>query len=280
MSELMDKAVKEGISISDTDQTVDAIKDTSSVSKQETTDKTQTTETGTTGATSAQKSTENVPFDQHPRFKALYKQNKESERRLAELEKKYQDQLEKISQNLSQRNTPQAQVSQEQRQQEEALLQLVDLIKSNPNAMERLGLSGVSSKAEALEQQLESLQEERTMNEFNSEFDQMLEVAKKSGLNADEVKEEMAEYIDSHPVLSQMSYTKGAVMMAFRDKYWDKMGELKEREQNLKLINERDKKKAANSETASAPSTGSKSLPGALKEHMEDLIREGGGISI
>lgn len=278
MSELMDKAIKEGIDISGAPEAADATKDTSSVSTQQATEKTQAAEPADS---SVQKTAEtNVPFDQHPRFKALYKQNKDSERRLADLEKKYQDQLEKISQNLSQRATPQTQVSQEQQQQEQALLQLVDLIKNNPSAMDRLGLSSVAGKAEALEAQLESIQNERTTQEFNAEFDQVIDIAKKAGLNPDDVTQELTEYIDSHPVLAGMSYAKGAVIMAFRDKYWDKMGEMKEREQNLKLIQERDKKKAANSESASTTSTGGKNLPSSLKEHLEDLIRDGGGVSV
>lgn len=265
MSELMDQALKEGI----TTDNVDAEKDTPSVSTQQTTEKTQPTET-VKDTTSVQKSTENVPFDQHPRFKALYKQNKDFERKLADYDRRYQETLEKLNQTLAQRNTPQTPLTQEALQEEQALAML----------RQKLGLDKfdqTSQRAESLEQELESLRNERTTSEFNSEFDQMLDIATKAGLDKEEVAQEMADYIDSHPVLSQMSYAKGAVMMAFRDKYWDRMGELKEREQNLKLIQERDKKKAANSEQSSTTSTGGKNLPSSMKEHLEDLIRDGGG---
>lgn len=279
MTDSMTQALKEGISVNEAETDLKATEGAeSSPAKQETT-KDITQSEGTAQQPLSQKTSEtNVPFDQHPRFKALYRQTKELERRNQEMERRYTEQMEKLTQSLAQRNGPQTQSIPNETQQ--ALLQLADLLKQSPEAMERLGLSQVSSRAEALEQQLEQIQEYQTKKDFNFEFDEVLKIAEGFGLNKDEVTSELAEYIENHPVLSQVQFSKGAVMMAFRDKYWERIGEFKERSINQKIIQDREKKKSANSEIPGHTSSGGKNLPSSMRERMEDLIREGGGVSI
>ena len=71
------------------------------------------------------------------------------------------------------------------------------------------------------------------------------------------------------------------VRAVFRDSNWDKLGEMKEREVNAKLIKEQETKRKSNAESSSpSAQTPSKKLEPSMEQFLARRIKEEGGIVV
>lgn len=272
MSDSMKQALTEGISFeSDSNVTQeDAKTEASSPS----TPTEQATPQATSPANTPATPEDNLPFHKHPKFTEAIKANRETQRRYAELERQFKEQqafLKGFQQGQPQQTH---QIPDDQRQ---ALLQLAKLMKESPEFQKELGLDRISH----LEQSSQEVMMSRTEDAYNKELGELLTYAEGLGLDRGEVEDRMNEMLSS-PVYGERSYTPGIVKSMFRDAYWDKMGEIKEREANSRLIKEQEAKRKAQTETTSSGSAapGKGPLPKGMETYLKERIKSAGGISV
>ena len=275
LSELESQAVKEGITL---DEPKSATPSESPKSVETPAESTPASESKDSQVPSPAKtgleSEDNVPFHKHPRFQEVIKKNKEWEGKYSQLEAKIKAQ-EAYLQQLQSLNQPKGQEIPEE--QKQAIIQLARLFKQSPEFQKELGLD----RLDELQKQNEALAQARSEESFNKEFEEVLTYGASLGMDKDELKDELLEAVQNHPVYSQIPYSQGLIRAVFRDSKWDKLGELKEREVNAKLIKEQEAKRKSNAESSS-PS--SKETPKGKEPSMEQFlsrrIKEEGGIII
>lgn len=271
MTELMTKALSEGIDTAHPGNSSDsATTDVKPAAESSTpapeATKTQAQEPAKSPETL--KAEEQVPFHKHPRFQELIRENKDIKRRYEEMEKR----LTTLSQ--PQPVQPQSTLTDEQRY---AAIELAKILKEVPEVSKLLGLDQLQS-IQASNQQIMT---ERLEGAFNKELDEVTSYAVTLGMTKDEVESEIIEAMQSNPLYSTLNYSPGIVKAAFRDLFWDKLGELKEREINSKLIKEQGEKKRANAETSSPESQKGKApTDSSVEQFIQRRIREEGGIVV
>ena len=272
MSDSMKEAMKEGISVDETPSSPasNTVEGAKTVSPPVTTEQSQTP-TNVSGAEPA-KSAENEPFHKNPRWQKMVKDNQDYKTRLETMERKYQENLERIVQGQTQKVNPT--LPDEQRQ---ALMSLVNLIKNDPDASSALGLN----QSTELRQELERMTKGQEQRQFNSELDTLSKsYAQKYGLKADELAEELSDYIETSPYFNGIDYREGLLEAALNNMLFPRLGEMKEREANLKLITEKNNKVSQNTETSSSGKPIVKTPAGSLAKHLASRIQEEGGISL
>lgn len=226
---------------------------------------------------------ESIPFGdkRHPEYKRF--------RELTENNRRYKEQLEKVSNELAelrgfrdsmmtQRNQSGPQVTDDQRQ---ALLSLFQMGLSVPEVKEMIAKSYGLDRLDKLDKDYSGFKDNWESQQYQSEMKDVIEYAKTSGLDPEDVEEELRDHVANHPAFSQIGYSKGAVWAAFRDKYWDRLGELRERADNLKKIEERDRlKNGETQEAAATAKSGEIPLPerDGIGRNVE-VIRRMGGVS-
>lgn len=214
---------------------------------------------------------ENLPFDKHPRWQELQKERKRDRQELESLRKQYQE-LKGYQDGMNRSKNQGQELSPDDEGQ---LMRLVELMSSSPKVMEKLGITKISQ----LEKQFGELSENWHGSQYETEMNRIKDYVKNLGLDPEEVESDLREHIENHPVFSQMSYYKGAVEAAFRDKYWDKVGELRERADNRKKLEEKEALKRGQTQTTSESATKGKSaLSKDPQERMKQLIAEAGGM--
>lgn len=283
MSELMEQAKTEGISVDhpgnegamDGSQGMDAKVDSSPTTAKVETGKDQTGNAEKTAPVTQEAESQSSSAIR----KTAFKEAGEWKRRYSELERSHRemnDMFKQLMERMSPKQSSGPQVSDEQRL---ALRQLAQLIKSDPEVLKELGLDRIPN----LEQATQSYETSRLESAFNGEFDDVINYGVKTfGLEREELEQELVDYIDQHPLYSKANYAKGAVQAAFRDLYWDRMDELKERAANLKLIQEQKAKKNGNIESSkSQDSTNSdKTLEPDMGSFIKRRISESGGLIV
>lgn len=272
MVDSIKEALETGVSVDETPQaTPNTVQKTEASPATEVSKETVQVKESTGGV--AKPTTEQEPFHKNPRFQALIKENKSLSDKVANLERKYQENLEQVvrghTQKVDQTLPP---------DQRQALLQLVNLIKNDPDAARELGLN----RSQELEAKFQELSSSRAMDSFNAEFNSVSELfSKQFGIDKSEIEEELTAYIEANPYFGSVEYSKGMLEAAARNLYWEKLGELKEKEINLRLLKEKELKNSANVETSSSGKTNTgKPMEKNVEQFLARRISEDGGISI
>lgn len=216
--------------------------------------------------------TQEPPFHEHPRFKELTKRNQEISRKNQEYEKKLM-MFEAQLQARTQQNQPQLNPEDSQ-----ALVKLFSMAKDHPEVSKMLGLD----KIQAYEQSLEEMKNTQLQERFESDFQSVLEVAEKSGLDRSEVEQKLIDAFSEGGEFAGYQYQKGIANHAFRSLFFDQIGTMKEKEINRRLMEEQQKKKLANTENASGSQTAPQSGMRDGERMYDFLLRragEAGGIA-
>ena len=258
--DILENQPDEVVETQETEAKTDANKEVSSPSKG--------SDDSNSGSSPAKAVEEPEPWHKSPAWK---KREATWEKRLGEMQNKY----EEVLRNQARFNVPDkgqgTQLSQEDRQ---SIIKLAQFIKEVPEAAEMLGIS----RSEALQQQLQGMQTQRSEEAFNTELDSCVsEYSSKYGVKADELKEQFAEFLEDNPFYASKDYSKGVVKAAFKTMLFDRQDELAERKVNLKLI--QDKKQKQNGVEPVSKGAVSKNgvKPKNLSDHLDSLIRENGG---
>lgn len=280
MSDSMGQALKEGISLEpDTNGASNTPQTTETAAKPEASAPSTPQETATPQATSPAntpaKPEENLPFHKHPDFTKAIKEARESRRMAQELQRQLAEQKAFIDGLRNGNSQPKAGIPDEQRQ---AAIQLAKLLKEVPEFAQELGLDRIPK----LESSTQEFAMARAEEAHAKELSEVISYAKSLGLDENEVSERLMEMSTNDPFYANQNYTQGLVQKMFRDAYWDKMGELKERELNQKLIKEQEAKRKANSEVTANSASTQKALPNekSAERYLERRIREEGGLVI
>lgn len=134
---------------------------------------------------------------------------------------------------------------------------------------EKLGLGQIDELKKNYETLSNSWQSTQADNELNT----ILSEAKSLGLDTDEVRETLEQLIDEHPVYSQVGYKPGALKSVYRDHFFDRVGELRERALNQKEIEKRNALK--NGQTQN-PGTGKGSEAAkSAEQRFSDAVKQG-----
>jgi len=230
----------------------------------------------------SQEKSENIPFGdkRHPeykRFKELSESAKQSKAEAEQFRKELAELRGFKDAMLSQQRGQGRQISNEQKQ---ALQELFSMGLEVPEVEAMFKQKYGLDRLDSVHKDFSTFKEGFEGREYESEMRDVLKTATEFGLDADEVEEELREYVANDPFFSGKEYVKGGVHAAFRNKYWDKIGELRERADNLKKIKERELLKNGQTQTtAETSNAGKPALPkrdGAGRN--VEIIRQAGGI--
>lgn len=226
----------------------------------------------------APKETEKKPFHEDPEVQKYLdrqwrsrerKLNDGFEQRIKSVEDRYVNQLEAMT-----RRDPKAEMPEEQ---SKALEDLAVLFSKSPNAMKSLGLD----QMQTLAKENESFRTAFVQDQFNAEKAKVLDSAVKNGMDRAIVEEEMSTFIEESSFYSDKEYTKGTYQSAFRDLYFDRIGEIKERAVNLKHIKEQKEKHSANSQQPSPGQTQTgHPQETSIRDFVTRRVRESGGVTM
>lgn len=222
-------------------------------------------ETATVGEKTAQPeaSEDNLPFHKHPRFKQILTENKSFKKQLEDMRRQYDERLQQMQ------RPAEPQIPDEQKQ---AVLQLARIFKQVPEFAKELGLDQI----EAMRKENDELKSSHIKESYTKEKKDILDYVQKLGYDSDEVQDEINEAYGLDDIAN---YSPGSYRVAFRDLFWDRMDELKERAINLKQIEEKKKLKSGNSEIPSQPTQkAARKLSGNTAEDIAALIDEAGGV--
>lgn len=283
MSELMEKAKTEGISVDHPGNEAIQTESQGDVNKADSSTQSASKESAKSQPESAVKSpAESMDAESTSNSairKAAFKEAREWKQKYSEIEKMHREQVEFMRNFMSQNSNKSQSQPQQVDERSQAVLQLVDLLKNTPGALEALGFSKIND----IEKRTASFEEQRAREVFDSEFDRILKYGTETfGLDEEELEQELVDYIENDPLLSQANFIPGAIQKAFRDLYWDRMDELKERAANLKLIKEQKLKKEGNTETPKQNDTSKNDTPSELDmgSFIKRRIAEGGGLIV
>lgn len=221
-------------------------------------------------------SQENLPFDKHPRFQEITRQNRQFKQELESLRRESQEQKAYMDA-FRRQSGPQA--PQIDANTLNGVKELFQLSLSHPEVkqmlVEGLGLKDIGQ----LREQLGQLSESWHGSQFKSELRGVLDQVKTLGIDTQEVEDQIKDAIENDPVYSQIGYQPGAVQAIFRNLYWDRVGELRERAENQKKIEQREALKRGQAQTTSdSHAKGSKVLSQDPGERMKQMIAEAGGL--
>lgn len=220
---------------------------------------------------------ENVPFGdkRHPeyrRFKELQEGTRKAneraqalERQLAEMRGWQQAQMQQRGQTV----TP---------EQETALEQLFNLALSSPKVASMLEKRFGVDRLNNLEKEYGSFKESWEGQQYEGEMESVRKFATESGLDPDEVEDSLREHVENSPFFQDKTYRKGGVWAAFRDKYWDRLGELKERALNKQKLEEKERLEKGQTQGGGAFTPSKASLPKDPEARAKALMQQAGGI--
>ena len=268
-SELMDKAVKEGIDVSGNKPETPA---PSTTDAKETVPSTVTPEK--TSAVDEQPSEAkpfvpgNQPakerFEDNPGFKNVLRQRDSFKTEL----QKAQEQNQKLMA-LLEANKPKAEVGP-QNEQEAAAKQLRQI----------LGIDNLVEKLESLDKRNSDFSERETNQAFDKEQDGIVKQCEKFGLDFNQVVPELQNYLDEHPYFSKIAIQPGFYDLAFKAVYFDKSNDLAKRAAYAEQLKETEKLKKANSEAPNpGGATGSTPSYTGVKDLVRNRMDKEGGIS-
>lgn len=273
--ETVEQASKEGISFEEpTDKTASEPSSSDVASKPETStqdnaDQGGPVKTDTADSTANVQKVEKVPFHKDPEIQKYLKRQEETLAKRVTAE--YQHKLELLQAKLDAISKPSNELPKDQ---VDAAMQLAEILDRVPGFKDKLGLTRIQE----LESQLKSLTSREAEKAFESELTEVLDTAAKYGMNKDEVEDELREFISSDPIFSKLDYSHGTVKAAFRNRYFDKLGELKERELAKQQLEQKEKLKKAGSETNGTATNVVETKPKSMKTHLANLIQRGGGV--
>jgi hypothetical protein len=208
------------------------------------------------------------PFHKHPRFQQEIKKRQSLESELRELRGLHQKMLEQMAFSQKPREEGPKIDPNTLRDAE----QLAEILLNTPKFSSKFG------ESQRLNEEIARINEARMQEQAEGEFNSCLEnYASKYALDKAELREEVQEYIKSSPYFDK-AYHKGQVDMAFKAVLFPKISELKERELNLKSIQERTEKKAMNQEQVAVGSKSKNSkLPSRMSDYLTARMKEEGG---
>ena len=277
MSELTDKAAVEGIDFSpeangggDKSTTQGGNQGDSPTLKTTDTANTQAKGTDTTPAGKVE-----APFHEHPRFKQLTQQASQYKKQIEAQERRAAELEAKLNGFMAGSRPSQPSLGNED---EQALDKLMNMMAQHPKFQERFGIGELKQLKEAHQAQ----QQAQINEKFDAEFNQIGELAKANGLDPEEVKQNLLEqFTNEDGIWGKRDYRPGMLKSAYRDLYFDQIGEMKEREANRKLIAETEAKKKANVEGPGNPNAnGNGRREGESNlQFMQRRVSEGGGIT-
>ena len=210
---------------------------------------------------------------QSPEFRGIAKQIKQANARAEAAEKKaveFEAKFNGFQSGMGQRQSP---VSQED---ESALERVFSLAFQSPKVMgmiqEKLGLG----KLGELEKGLGELSQSWYSSQAEGERAEILADAKKLGLDPDQVSEELDRQLEEHPLYSQLNYKRGALKAVYRDLFFDRAGEFRERANNAETIQKRDALKRGQVQQSGQPNGKAPAKSG--EEAFHNAIRDAGGL--
>lgn len=225
-------------------------------------------------------STERVPFNKDPELqryidRQVAKREQTFNKQMEEMRNSYIQKLEQFNANRAEQGK--GPVNQLPPEQEQALLQLAEMMFSHKGIREKYGFEKIS----ALEKQLSQQSTESGKQMYEAEIqDSISKYAAEYGYDKEELREEFEHFINTDPWFADKPYHKGSVQKAFKLYFSDKSQELAERAANLKLIKEQKEKKSVSTESASLGKTGK--AVGVKDKNMLDYLsrreQEEGGI--
>lgn len=219
-------------------------------------------------------------FENNPAFnKQLRDQYQATKRELEEMredrkqarlrEERYMKQLDELQKS----NAPKK--SELPADQIQARDQLAEILRDSPI------LKPLFEKLAQVEQFNNSLTDKEMTGKYNEVEKSMVKVCETNGLDVQTELEACNDWLDQHPVLSQL-YPKGKAQfppelyeLAFKAINHDRADELADRRANLKSIQERERRRAGNSETPAATLPGGRPLPAKLEDFLTERVRDG-----
>lgn len=281
MNELIDKAMKEGVSVGDEPEEIsnpkgDSVKDTQDAkvdsSPADSAKDDANSGSGPAKAVAPQAEVEE-PWHKSKRFQKVMQEQTELKTTVQKLiaEREQLERLVAIGKNSVQTGNPMPD------DQAQLVVQLAKMMKEVPGAAKLLGLEDVQT----LQKELQDIKTARQKESFDSEFDKVLSTySTKYGFKRDEVEEEFLEFLDENAFGSE-AYRPGLLEHAFKAMWFDRVPELSERSANLKLIKEQKEKKSMNTATPSkGDSSKSSESFGSLREMLKNTIAKEGGVTV
>lgn len=228
---------------------------------------------------SANTVTEKVPFHKDPEVqkyldKQLSRREREWSEKIRGIEDMYRGKLENLTASLAPKNAGDPPMTPDQKN---ALLSLVKLIKSDPDAAKELGLGS----SEELKKEIENIQWSKAVESFDSEASSVANTyAERYGLDKGEFEEELREFIQSHPYFNQSPYSQGMLEIAAMTMTKDRQAELADRAANLKIIKEQQEKKKISTERPAGGKAADKKAPKSLGDFLRQRVAEAGGLKV
>lgn len=230
----------------------------------------------------SQEKSESIPFGdkRHPeykRFKELSESARSSKAEAEQFRKEIAELRGFRDAMLAQQNRQgQQQLTQEQ---ESALEQIFSMALRSDKVSKMIAQKYGLDRLDEVHKGFSSFKENWEGQQYEAEMKDVLKSAKDLGLDQDEVEEELREHVTNHPFFAEKNYFKGGVWAAFRDKYWDRRGELQERAENLKKIEERERLKSGQTQTPADTTTkADAALPKDGVARNVEIIRRAGGM--
>ena len=229
----------------------------------------------------SQEKPESIPFGdkRHPeyrRFKELNETAKKANEKASQLEREISELRGWKEAMAAQRGQDGPQLDPQQRQ---AFVQLFQMGLSVPEVKDMIAKAYGLDRLDSLHKDYSSFKENWEGQQYDTEMKDVLKTASDLGLDQDEVESELQEHVNNHPFFAEKSYFKGGVWAAFRDKYWDKVGELRERAENKKKIEERERLKQGQTQnTAETGKAAEAALPKDGVARNVEIIRRAGGL--
>ena len=287
MSELREKALAEGVDFDGKSQSTESTDKPTPEQVKPTEQTDAKTEESSTSTPAQQDGAEKpvgekvrLPFHQDPEIKAfldkqLSKRERDWEKKFGELSAKYTEQLELFNRNRASEGKPE--VSKLPPEQEQAVMQLAELLFSNQSVREKYGLSKVDQNESAIE----NMRREQAQASYESELgDEAKKLAEKFGGEASEWKEKLQEFYLEDDFLAEKVYRKGVMSKISKLYSADHAEELAGRQANLKLIREQKEKKAVNvAQTSNGQKASSASSNEDSRGYLKRRVQEAGGIS-
>lgn len=229
---------------------------------------------------STQEKPETIGFGdkRHPeykRFKELTESNKASKKELETLRRELSELKGFKESMLSQNKSNQPPVDAQLKAQ---IKELFGVALSEGEIKSMIAQAFGLDKLEGLTKDVSSLKESWESNQAQAEMDDVLKSAKDLGLDGDEVQSELEAYVEENPFFASKEYQKGAIWAAFKDKYWDRVGELRTKQENKKRIEERDRLRSGQTQTSAPGNAGEGKLPEKGGDRFAELVKRAGGM--
>ena len=229
----------------------------------------------------SQEKPESIPFGdkRHPEYKR-FKELSESARTSKAEAEQFRKEIAELrgfkDAMLAQQGRQGQQLTQEQ---ESALEQIFTMALGSEKVSKMIAQKYGLERLDEVHKGFSSFKENWEGQQYEAEMKDVLKSAKDLGLDQDEVEEELREHVTNHPFFASKDYFKGGVWAAFRDKYWDRRGELQERAGNLKKIQERERLKSGQTQSPADTTTkADAALPKDGVARNVEIIRRAGGL--